>query len=126
MLRRIGAFGGLDRRNEPVPEPGDDAAVVTVVDADPVGVVLAGAFTMKAAARLKDVLASLVKEDDHRDVVVDLERVVLLDSSTLGVLVGGWKRMNATDRDLRLQRPGPRILRTLRTTGLDQLFQIEP
>ena len=51
-----------------------------------------------------------------------MERVDFLDSTGLGVLVGGLKRVRAHDGSLRLVCTQERILKIFDITGLDKVF----
>jgi len=80
------------------------------------------AFT---APTLREQLVGLVGEG-HHDVVVDLEGVDFIDSTGLGVLVGGLKRMRSLDGDLVLVCTQNRIIKLLELTGLTNQFTIHP
>ena len=62
--------------------------------------------------------------DGKYHLVVDMERVDFLDSTGLGVLVGGLKRVRAHDGSLRLVCTQERILKIFRITGLTKVFPI--
>ncbi len=53
-----------------------------------------------------------------------MDKVGFLDSTGLGVLVGGLKRVRAHDGSLDLVCAQQRILRIFRITGLTQVFGI--
>ncbi|NED58366.1 STAS domain-containing protein, partial [Micromonospora aurantiaca] len=55
---------------------------------------------------------------------VDMEKVEFLDSTGLGVLVGGLKRVRAHDGSLELVCTQERILKIFRITGLTKVFGI--
>ena len=56
--------------------------------------------------------------------VIDLDGVDFLDSTGLGVLVGGLKRVRSYDGDLTLVCTSPRILKVFELTRLTQVFKI--
>jgi anti-sigma B factor antagonist len=56
--------------------------------------------------------------------VVNMEKVEFLDSTGLGVLVGGLKRVRAHDGSLDLVCTQERILKIFRITGLTKVFGI--
>ena len=56
--------------------------------------------------------------------VVNLDKVGFLDSTGLGVLVGGLKRVRAHDGSLDLVCTQQRILKIFRITGLTEVFGI--
>lgn len=62
---------------------------------------------------------------DASGVVVDLSDVPFFDSTALGVLVAGMKRLRATRRQLRLVAPRADVRRLLELTLLDHVFAID-
>ncbi len=63
---------------------------------------------------------------DGTKVIVDLSDVAFLDSTGLGVLVGGWKRINGGEHPARMALvvTRPEILRVLEITGLTEVFDL--
>jgi anti-sigma B factor antagonist len=53
-----------------------------------------------------------------------MEKVEFLDSTGLGVLVGGLKRVRSYDGTLRLVCSQEKILKVFRITGLTKVFPI--
>ncbi|HWE57482.1 MAG TPA: STAS domain-containing protein [Acidimicrobiales bacterium] len=82
-----------------------------------------GEVDVYSAPRLREKLVELVS-DGHRQIVADLEGVDFLDSTGLGVLVGGLKRLRSHDGDLTLVCTQPRILKVFEITGLTTVFKI--
>jgi anti-anti-sigma factor len=76
-----------------------------------------------ASRRLRELLIDLVSEGNYQ-LVVNLEKVGFLDSTGLGVLVGGLKRVRAHDGSLDLVCTREQILRLFRITGLTKVFGI--
>lgn len=63
--------------------------------------------------------------DDGCDkIVVDLEGVDFIDSSGLGVLVSGLRRVSERQGFIRLVVSREQILKIFRITGLDKVFSI--
>jgi anti-sigma B factor antagonist len=56
--------------------------------------------------------------------VVDLSETAYIDSAGLGVLVGSLKRTGAHEGWVRLAAPQDKVLRVLRSTGLNRVFEI--
>src|SRR5215470_1867192 len=75
------------------------------------------------APRLRELLIELVNVG-HYQLVVNMEKVEFLDSTGLGVLVGGLKRVRAHDGSLDLVCTQERILKIFRITGLTKVFGI--
>jgi anti-sigma B factor antagonist len=84
---------------------------------------VSGEIDVYTAPRLRQRLVELVG-DGVRHLVVDMERVEFLDSTGLGVLVGGLKRMGAHEGTFVLVCGQERILKIFRITGLDRIFTI--
>jgi anti-sigma B factor antagonist len=82
-----------------------------------------GEVDVYTAPRLRERLIELVSQGSHQ-VVVDLEGVDFLDSTGLGVLVGGLKRLRSHDGDMILVCTQPRILKVFEITGLTKVFSI--
>jgi anti-sigma B factor antagonist len=82
-----------------------------------------GEVDVYTAPKFRERLIELVAEGQHR-IVVDLEGVDFLDSTGLGVLVGGLKRLRSHDGDLQLVCTQTRILKVFEITGLTKVFSI--
>ena len=84
---------------------------------------LEGEVDVYTAPQLKQQMIGLL-EGGAKAMVVDLAKVDYLDSTALGVLIGGLKRMRETDGTLVLVCPSPRIRRVFEITGLDKIFDL--
>ena len=84
---------------------------------------VAGKIDIYTAPRLRELLIDLVSTDRYQ-LIVNLERVEFLDSTGLGVLVGGLKRVRAHDGSLDLVCTQERLLKLFRITGLAKVFGI--
>ena len=62
----------------------------------------------------------------QEDVVVDFSDTTFIDSTTLGVLVGGVKRLRAQEGRLSLVCSDRNIRKIFEITGLDRVFTIYP
>lgn len=82
-----------------------------------------GEIDVYTAPRLRELLIDLVNKDSYQ-IVVNMEKVEFLDSTGLGVLVGGLKRVRAHDGSLDLVCTQERILKVFRITGLTKVFGI--
>jgi anti-sigma B factor antagonist len=88
----------------------------TVVD-------ISGEIDVYTAPTLREHLSELVADGKYH-LVLDLEQVAFLDSTGLGVLVGGLKRVRAHQGSLELVCTQERILKVFRITGLTKVFPI--
>lgn len=84
---------------------------------------LEGEVDVYTAPQLKQQMIALL-EQGAKQVVVDLTNVEYLDSTALGVLIGGLKRLREAEGNLMLICPNPRIRRVFEITGLDKIFDI--
>jgi len=82
-----------------------------------------GEIDIHTAPRLRELLTDLVSQDNYH-LVVNMEKVEFLDSTGLGVLVGGLNRVRAHDGSLDLVCTRERILKIFRITGLTKVFGI--
>ena len=100
-----------------------DLALSTREEGGRTVVSVTGEVDVYTAPKLREQLVSLVDAGRY-DIVVDMEAVEFLDSTGLGVLVGGLKRVRTHDGTLRLVCTQERILKIFRITGLTKVFPI--
>ena len=86
---------------------------------------LAGEVDLYTAPEFKQQLLGVI-EEGGKDVVVDFSDTTFIDSTTLGVLVGGVKRLRAQDGRLSLVCSDRNITKIFEITGLDRVFTIYP
>jgi anti-sigma B factor antagonist len=86
---------------------------------------LSGEVDLYTAPEFKQQLLDVIGEGG-RDVVVDFSDTTFIDSTTLGVLVGGVKRLRAQDGRLLLVCSDRNITKIFEITGLDRVFTIYP
>jgi anti-sigma B factor antagonist len=86
-------------------------------------VAVGGEIDVYTAPQLREKLINLVESGSYH-LIVDMEAVEFLDSTGLGVLVGGLKRVRAHDGWIDLVCTQTRILRIFRITGLSNVFDI--
>lgn len=100
-----------------------DLTLSTRSEGDQAIVEVAGEIDVYTAPRLREQLAELV-DSGRYNIIVDMTQVEFLDSTGLGVLVGGLKRVRIHDGSLRLVCTQERILKIFRITGLTKVFPI--
>lgn len=86
-------------------------------------VVVEGEIDVYTAPGLRELLIDLVNKGNYH-LIVNMEKVDFLDSTGLGVLVGGLKRVRAHDGTLDLVCTQANILKIFRITGLTKVFGI--
>jgi anti-sigma B factor antagonist len=86
-------------------------------------VAVGGEIDVYTAPRLRDKITELVADGVY-NLIIDMEGVEFLDSTGLGGLVGGLKKVRAHDGSLRLICTQERLLKIFRITGLAKVFTI--
>jgi anti-sigma B factor antagonist len=86
---------------------------------------LAGEVDLYTAPEFKQQLLEVISEGG-KEVVVDFSDTTFIDSTTLGVLVGGVKRLRSNDGQLSLVCSDRNITKIFEITGLDRVFTIYP
>ena len=86
---------------------------------------LAGEVDLYTAPEFKQQLLQVIS-DGAKNVIVDFSDTTFIDSTTLGVLVGGVKRLRTNDGQLSLVSSDRNITKIFEITGLDRVFAIYP
>ena len=98
-----------------------------VIDSRPEGdwsvIEVKGEVDVYTAPKLREKIVDLVNQGSTQ-LIVDLEGVEFLDSTGLGVLVGGLKRVKSHDGTLALVCTKPKILKVFSITGLSKVLPI--
>jgi anti-sigma B factor antagonist len=95
--------------------PGDEIAVVG----------LQGEVDIYSAPQFKEVLIQSI-DSGATHIIVDLSNVTFIDSTALGVLVSGAKRVRPQNGTLDIVCHDENITRIFEITGLDRIFGIYP
>lgn len=96
--------------------------VVTVLDTEAVISVI-GELDFHTAPRLREEIIKLLNQG-VLNLTVDLSQMDFVDSSGLGVLVAGLKRMRERDGTLTLRSPSPNTSQVLAVSGLNKLLLV--
>ena len=86
-------------------------------------VAVGGEIDVYTAPKLRDAITELVAEGKYQ-LVIDMQAVEFLDSTGLGVLVGGLKKVRGHDGSLELVCSSERLLKIFKITGLAKVFTI--
>jgi anti-sigma B factor antagonist len=86
---------------------------------------LAGEVDLYTAPEFKAQLLDVISKGG-KQVIVDFTDTTFIDSTTLGVLVGGVKRLRTNDGELSLVCSDRNITKIFEITGLDRVFTIYP
>ena len=82
-----------------------------------------GEVDVYTSPQLKQDILQLAEAGVNR-IIINLSKLEYLDSTGLGVLIGGLKRLREAGGNLALVGPGMRILRIFEITGLNKIFDI--
>ena len=94
---------------------GDDAFLIS----------LSGEVDLYTAPEFKQELLEAI-DDGAMQVIVDFTHTTFIDSTTLGVLVSGVKRLRPNGGQLSLVCGDRNITKIFEITGLDRVFTIHP
>lgn len=100
-----------------------DIRVETRVTGDWAILDVEGEVDVFTAPKLREQIIGLLTAGKDR-IVVDLSKVGFMDSTGLGVLVGGLKRVKERDGILSLAGAQGTVLRVLNVTGLNSVFPL--
>jgi anti-sigma B factor antagonist len=101
----------------------ENLALETNERGDVTVVSIKGEVDLYTAPSLKERIADLVSAGRSR-LAVDLAGVEFMDSTGLGVLIGGLKRCKEAGGSLALVAPREPVIKVLSITGLDKVFPI--
>ena len=96
-------------------EERDDATIPVIA--------VRGEIDVATAPQLRESLHHVISEG-NATIALDLLGVSFLDSTALGVLVGGLKRCRELGGDMRVVVADPRIMKIFEITGLTSVFTI--
>ena len=86
-------------------------------------IALGGEVDLYTAPEFKERMVELI-EGGKKRILVDLSEATFIDSTTLGVLVGGVKRLRPAGGALALVCTDQNITKIFEITGLDRVFPI--
>lgn len=84
---------------------------------------LAGEIDVYTSPKVKDALGALIDRGVY-NLVINLEKVRYIDSTGLGVLIGGLKRVREHGGTVHLVCTNPQIKKIFDITGLVKIFGI--
>jgi anti-sigma B factor antagonist len=84
---------------------------------------LSGEVDIYTAPKFREDMVALI-EEGATELIVDLTAVTFIDSTALGVLIGGIKRLHAVDGRMALVVATRPVQKVLSITGLDRVFEI--
>ena len=83
-----------------------------------------GEVDVSTSGGLRNGLLRVITDETYRGLVVNLANVSFIDSTGVGVLVGVWHRVRATQTCLALAEPSRQARNILETTGLMKVLPV--
>ncbi|MHB9035362.1 MAG: STAS domain-containing protein [Armatimonadota bacterium] len=84
---------------------------------------LTGEVDAYTSARFREIMVELI-DDGGTDLVINMCNVEYIDSSGLGALVGGLKRISERNGKIVIVCDGPQVRKVFEITGLEKVFPI--
>ena len=84
---------------------------------------LTGEIDVYTSPKVKDAITELI-DQEHYNLVINLEKVRYIDSTGLGVLIGGLNRVREHGGSVNLVCTNPQIKKIFDITGLVKIFGI--
>ena len=103
--------------------PVDTLTLDTTVHEGYAVVTVLGEVDLATAPRLRDCLTALAG-DGHEQVILDLNQTEFLDSTGLGAIVTGLKRIRARGGDLRIVCTSDRVCKAFEITSLNRVLPL--
>jgi anti-sigma B factor antagonist len=85
---------------------------------------VSGEVDVATCGLLRNRLLRVVTDENFRHLVVNLADVTFIDSTGIGVLVGVWRRVRASDGSLALPMPSSQVQKVLDATGLTKVLPV--
>jgi len=86
---------------------------------------LTGELDHHGAAATRQAMDKLIRDEQPKKVVLDLQNVHFCDSSGLGLLMGRYKTALSVSAVLTVKDPSAAVMRIMRLAGLDKLIKTE-
>lgn len=80
-----------------------------------------GEVDIHTSGNLKDALNNLLNEKET-DIRINCEKLIYIDSTGLGVLIGVLKRVKKNENNIYIEGAQTNISKLLNITGLDKIF----
>ncbi|WP_073093228.1 STAS domain-containing protein [Thermosyntropha lipolytica] len=83
-----------------------------------------GELDMVMAEKLKKEMEARLDEGEVKNLIVNLEKVTFIDSSGLGVIIAGYKKVMAANGRMYIVGAKPNVKRILILSGVSKLIPI--
>ena len=86
---------------------------------------LKGEIDIYSSNVFKEQLQKIYSSENVEDIYIDASELEYIDSTGLGVLIGGLKRLKQKDKDIYIYNTKPHVKKIFNITGLDKIFKLE-
>lgn len=100
-----------------------DLNITTERDGDVCLISVQGEIDVYTSSALKDAIIGAI-DQGCINLIVDIDAVGFIDSSGLGVLVSGLRRVKENSGSMRIVCTKENVLKIFRITGLDRVFPV--
>lgn len=83
-----------------------------------------GEIDIYTSPKFKETLLNIIEEEE-KDIIIDGESLEYIDSTGLGVLISGLKKLKKTDKNITIINLKPNINKLFDITGLNKVFIVE-
>lgn len=83
-----------------------------------------GEIDIYTSPEFKKELLAIIK-DSFTDIIIDGEKLEYIDSTGLGVLISGLKKLKESDKNIIIKNVKPNIVKLFEITGLNKVFIIK-
>lgn len=83
-----------------------------------------GEIDIYTAPKFKEILLEVI-ESKESDIIIDGEKLEYIDSTGLGVLISGLKKLKETDKNIIIINLRPNIIKLFEITGLNKVFVVK-
>ena len=87
---------------------------------------LSGELDHHTADELREQAANIIEKEDIRHIVLNLEQLMFMDSSGLGVILGRYKQIKQVHGEMVVCAISPAIQRLFDMSGLFKIIKMEP
>jgi stage II sporulation protein AA (anti-sigma F factor antagonist) len=116
-------------RNSPYPSDKEESAMSLTIDLevkyDVLLIRLAGELDHHTAEELRTKVTDLLKKEQIRHIVLNLEHLTFMDSSGLGVILGRYKQIKNIGGEMIVCSISPAVKRLFEMAGLFKIIRFE-
>ena len=87
-------------------------------------VYLSGELDHHATKEIRNRIDLAISVHKPDELILDFEKIIFMDSSGIGLVMGRFKKMQETGGNVVIRNPSPHIRKVLKISGIDRLAKI--